>query len=158
MNPWTNNGKDRHPGDERESVDFALGEGTPILASRSGSVSVVKDDSNTQGRPDIDEYLSKYPEKKKEFINGNNMIIIDHGDGTSARYVHIKYESAKVKEGDKVKAGQIIAHSGNTGYSDRPHLHFEVDNKNGVSVPIKFKNFEKYLKKHFPKEHKEILR
>lgn len=52
-----------------------------------------------------------------------NYILIDHGDGIETKYGHLK--EIKVKKGDVVKAGSIIALSGNTGKSTAPHLHFE---------------------------------
>ncbi len=158
MNPWTGKGKDRHPGKLGEAIDFALDEGTPVLAARSGTVTFVKDDSNVQGRPDLDKYLKGHPEEKERYEEGNNVIIIKHGDGTSAGYYHLKYRSAKVRKGENVKAGKVIALSGNTGYSDRPHLHFEVLNDKGISVPVKFKNIKEYTKRHFPDEFEECLK
>ncbi len=47
-----------------------------------------------------------------------------HPDGTFATYAHIKYNGAKCKVGDTVKRGDVIALSGNTGWTSGPHLHF----------------------------------
>ena len=48
-------------------------------------------------------------------------------------YAHLYPNSAKVKTGDKVIAGQQIAGIGTTGYSTGPHLHFQVK-KNGINI------------------------
>lgn len=53
-------------------------------------------------------------------------IMIDHGGGVVTLYQHCKANSYKVSVGDKVKAGQTIILSGNTGIGSGPHLHFEV--------------------------------
>ncbi|MDR1755234.1 MAG: M23 family metallopeptidase [Eubacterium sp.] len=63
---------------------------------------------------------------------GNN-IKITHNDKYMTRYCHLKYNSIKVKPGDKVKKGQVIATIGNTGCSTGLHVHFEVW-ENGVRV------------------------
>jgi murein DD-endopeptidase MepM/ murein hydrolase activator NlpD len=55
----------------------------------------------------------------------NNYITIMHDDGSFAIYNHIKHNGGLVKIGDVVKKGDIIALSGNVGYSNGPHLHFE---------------------------------
>lgn len=96
----------------QNALDFDLPDGTDILAAREGIVVDVKQNSNTYC-PD------------RVCANQGNYIRIIHPDGTMAKYYHIQYNGAKVKQGDKVEKGQAIALSGNTGWSTGPHLHFE---------------------------------
>ena len=56
---------------------------------------------------------------------GNN-IVQDLGDGNFALYAHLKTGSVKVKAGDRLSSGQVIALLGNTGNTDGPHLHLHV--------------------------------
>jgi hypothetical protein len=60
-----------------------------------------------------------------ETLAGNH-IIQDLGDGHFAAYAHLRPGTLKVKVGDTVHAGDVIAHLGNTGNSSEPHLHFQV--------------------------------
>lgn len=110
-------------------IDFNMDVGSKVCAAREGTVIRVKEDSDTGC--------------KSERCQGKaNYIVIYHEDGTSARYIHLKYKGSKVKNGDKVKAGDVIGYSGNTGWSSGPHLHFEVNQpgKNIIyTVPTKFK-------------------
>lgn len=53
-----------------------------------------------------------------------NLIHIDHRFGYQTRYGHLS--TFTVKEGDRVKRGQVIGYVGNTGRSTAPHLHYEV--------------------------------
>jgi hypothetical protein len=55
-----------------------------------------------------------------------NHIIQDLGDGHFAAYAHLRPGTLKVKVGDTVHAGDVLAHLGNTGNSSEPHLHFQV--------------------------------
>jgi murein DD-endopeptidase MepM/ murein hydrolase activator NlpD len=93
------------------ALDFKMPEGTEVLAARDGIVVQVIQ-NNTQSCPA--EECKKY----------NNYILIMHGDGTFAYYGHIKYNGSKLKPGDSVKRGDVIAYSGNVGWSNGPHLHF----------------------------------
>jgi murein DD-endopeptidase MepM/ murein hydrolase activator NlpD len=123
------NGKFSHTGSNQYAVDWQMPEGTLVRASRGGVVVRVRDDSD-RGGPSMD--FDKY----------NNYVLIRHDDGTLGHYCHLKKGGCLVKIGQAVVTGQPIAHSGNTGFSSGPHLHFCVfKTKNGrerVSLPVKF--------------------
>jgi hypothetical protein len=55
-----------------------------------------------------------------------NHIVEDLGDGNYTLYAHLKTDSIKVKVGDRLSSGQVIASLGNSGNTDGPHLHFHV--------------------------------
>jgi len=62
---------------------------------------------------------------------GGNHVILDLGGGVWAMYGHLKAHSIRVKAGDRVKPGQVIAQLGNNGNSDLAHLHFQLmDSRN----------------------------
>lgn len=82
-------------------IDYALPMGTPVLAAADGIVEKAGVDNTGYG----------------------NMVLVRHlwNDGTV--YAHLRNWSVQV--GQKVKAGDVIGHSGNSGNSTGPHLHFE---------------------------------
>jgi murein DD-endopeptidase MepM/ murein hydrolase activator NlpD len=111
------------------AVDIGMPEGTDIFAARDG---VVMDVSN--------DFFSGGTDKDK-FLDRANLIRIVHDDGTMAVYGHLRLESAQIPVGARVKRGQLIAKSGNTGYSSGPHLHFVIQQNTGlkmISVPFEF--------------------
>lgn len=65
-----------------------------------------------------------------------NLIIIDHGNGWETYYGHLK--ERLVKEGDVVKAGDLIGVMGSTGNSTGVHLHFEIRKNNKPLNPYRF--------------------
>jgi murein DD-endopeptidase MepM/ murein hydrolase activator NlpD len=91
-------------GKMHKGVDIANSLGTPIYAVADGVVTVAKADPGGFGF----------------------FIVIDHGNGISTLYGHIYPETVKVKVGQHVKKGQLIAAIGSNGHSTGPHLHFEV--------------------------------
>ncbi len=78
--------------------------GTPVIASRSGTVEVVQRSNSGYG----------------------NMVLINHGDGYKTRYAHMISGSITVRVGEYVEAGRTLGRVGSTGNSTGPHLHFEV--------------------------------
>ena len=126
------------------SVDFLLPIGTKVIASRTGKVTKVKV-SGTKN------YSGKDPIKGEEAYKKHmNEIEIKHWDGTFSAYAHLKNKGAFVKVGKKVKQGQTIGLSGNTGWSSKPHLDFCVFRKNYKkrkikTIKFKFKDYKKSL-------------
>jgi len=104
-----------HVGKLKNSIDFYCPQGTPVFAALGGMVVWLRNNSN-QGGP-----------YKKYWLKGNR-IVIAHKNNEFTAYEHLRYKGAVVKVGDKVRKGQLIGYSGNTGYSFGPHLHFEVFN------------------------------
>ena len=98
---------------ERAALDFKMKRGTKILAARDGVVTRVKEDGERGGT-------------NKKFRPESNIIIIQHADNSRSGYWHLQKNGALVNVGDTVRKGQVIALSGNTGYTAFPHLHFIV--------------------------------
>lgn len=93
------------------SLDFVMPEGTEITAARDGKV-IEAVQTNNKGCPTID------------CANLANYVSILHSDGSIAQYYHLKQNGVKVNIGDIIKKGDVIALSGNTGWTNGPHLHF----------------------------------
>ena len=53
-------------------------------------------------------------------------------------YWHLRKDGVTVNLSDTVKKGQLIGYSGNTGYTAFPHLHFQVQDKNGHDIATRF--------------------
>ncbi|XDD54845.1 M23 family metallopeptidase [Leptospira sp. WS4.C2] len=111
------NGSVTHFGNFAYSIDFGIPVGTPVHAARKGYVMATE---------------ARYSEGgfRKDLISKANFIIIQHDDGTLGNYAHLMKNGVVVKLGDVVEAGQLIGYSGNTGYTQGPHLHFEVHKPN----------------------------
>ena len=66
----------------------------------------------------------------------SNFIKIEHADGSTAEYKHLKINSILVAPGEAVKAGQPIAQVGSSGLSSHPHLHLAVRDGAGQIVDL----------------------
>lgn len=69
-------------------------------------------------------------------VNGR-VVIIDHGRGVTTAYCHNSL--LVVGEGDRVSAGQVVAHSGSTGRSTGPHLHYQLELGRRPTDPLPFR-------------------
>lgn len=118
-----------HRGTEYYTVDFDMPEGTEVFSAREGEV------LNTEDRfawscmhSDCDRY--------------SNFVEILHADGTIGKYFHLQAGSVVVRPGEFVERGELLGRSGDTGYSNAPHLHFGVYKPTGrgpeQSVAIRF--------------------
>jgi murein DD-endopeptidase MepM/ murein hydrolase activator NlpD len=97
-----------------EGIDIANEIGTPVYATGNG---VVQAAGRTQA-------------------GYGNMIIIDHGFGYTTLYGHLS--KVLVREGQKVKRGDLIGRCGNTGISTNPHLHYEVRLNGLLQNPVDY--------------------
>ena len=112
----------------RYAIDMPMPEGTPVLAAKSGVVL------------DMKMYFAGHSNDPADRAR-TNFIRLLHPDGTMTVYVHLRTASARVSIGQSVATGEMIAESGNTGYSSGPHLHFAVQRNNGkrlVAIPFHF--------------------
>ncbi len=113
------NGRYSHHDDaNRHALDFALAEGTAVLAARAGVVMEIIDDDP----------------------RGGHSLRILHDDGSMAIYAHLQHGSIPLRVGEPVAQGQRIARSGNTGTSTAPHLHFAIQVNAGMrlhSIPFR---------------------
>ncbi|MCG4583642.1 peptidoglycan DD-metalloendopeptidase family protein, partial [Anaerosalibacter bizertensis] len=105
---WPSNGPVTSPygprwGRIHTGIDIGIPIGTPVVAAKDGVVILAKTG-----------YGGGY----------GNYLVVDHGGGVSTLYAH--NSSLSVGVGTRVRRGQQIALSGNTGRSTGPHLHFEV--------------------------------
>ncbi len=111
---------------DRYAIDYGVPSGTPVLAARRGTVATIEQGFTASG---TDE----------SFARRGNAVRVSHDDGTWAIYLHLDPRSARVRIGDHVEAGQILALSGNTGFSSRPHLHLAIRiNRDHVETSIPF--------------------
>jgi murein DD-endopeptidase MepM/ murein hydrolase activator NlpD len=125
------NGDKTHLGeDSTYAIDIAMPEGSPVHAVRGGVVMDVEEDFN-KGGTDYEKFADKA-----------NHVRVLHEDGTMALYAHLALASVIVRPGARVRAGQLLARSGNTGLSSGPHLHFAIQQNVGmklVSLPFEFR-------------------
>lgn len=102
-----------HKGMEQYAIDFDMQIGTPVHAARDG---VVVDTESRHSKGCWEKGCGRYA----------NYIVILHDDGSTGEYYHLDRDGVDVKVGQRVRRGQAIGRSGNTGHTTRPHLHFAV--------------------------------
>lgn len=107
------NNQGSHTENGKYAWDFCMPIGTPVVASRGGTVRMLRQEFTEHG-------------VGPAFADKNNFVVVDHGDGTSALYMHLMHKGVRVQVGQHVETGQLLAYSGNTGWSGGPHTHFMV--------------------------------
>ncbi|MFK7952885.1 MAG: M23 family metallopeptidase [Ekhidna sp.] len=112
-----------------EGTDFSIKTGTPVYATGDGVIKWTKTSFRGYGK----------------------QIEIDHGFGYRTKYAHLS--RFVVKKGQRVKRGELIAYSGNSGSSTAPHLHYEVIENGKKKNPVNY-----FYQDVSDEEYEEILR
>ena len=102
-----------------DRIDNVLGYGADVLAVTDARVAAVRDDV-----PESSTISGHRPHALADA--GGNYVALDLGDGRHAFYEHLQPGSIRVRPGQRVRRGEVIAALGFTGDSTGPHLHFHV--------------------------------
>ena len=114
---------------EHHGVDYLVPEGTAVFATADGVVKSLSEKNSSHGKA----------------------ITLDHGNGYETSYSHLL--DIRVRKGQKVKRGDIIALSGNSGLSFVPHLHYEVRYRDTRVDPVHY-----FFLELSPEEYQRIIR
>lgn len=122
---------------------FAFGK--EYLAPADGVV--IKMENNVEDNEPVGTFNEEKP--------FGNYVILDHGNEEFSYLVHFKHQSIVVKQGDKIKQGDLLGLVGNSGNSSEPHIHFHVadspDPMNSKSIPINFNGKRNLIQGDFVK-------
>jgi murein DD-endopeptidase MepM/ murein hydrolase activator NlpD len=110
-------------------IDFTMDVGTPVHVTGDGVVEHVERDRSGYG----------------------HNVLVDHGHGFETLYAHLS--EFEVREGEKVKRGEVIGLSGNTGTSTGPHLHYEV-----IEDGKKVDPTDHFFSDLSPKEYRRVVK
>ncbi len=134
------NGLD-HSGEGEAAGDYYC-YNLPVVAPLDGTV--VKIISNVKDNLPGEVNLNK---------NWGNTVVMSHDYNVFSSVSHLKFDSIKVKEGDKVRKGDLIGNCGNSGRSPIPHLHFQFQYSDRIGdKTLKFP-FAYYLLNKGGKQH-----
>ena len=114
---------------EHHGVDYLVPEGTAVFATADGTVKSLSEKNSSHGKS----------------------IVISHGNGYETSYSHLL--DIRVKKGQTIKRGDIIALSGNSGLSFVPHLHYEVLYRDTRVDPVHY-----FFLELSPEEYQRIIR
>lgn len=112
-----------------QGVDYTVPEGLSVFATADGVVKETATRNSTSGKT----------------------VVIDHGNGYETRYANLS--EINVQKGQRVRRGDIIALSGNTGLSLAPHLHYEVRYQGMRVDPVHY-----FFMELSPEEYRRIIR
>lgn len=116
--------------------------GQPVVAPAGGKVVMVRDDLPDQppGQPMDPALLQGDPTRA-----AGNVVVIAHGYGEFSYLAHLQQGSVRVRKGQTVRQGQVVAAVGNSGQSPGPHLQYHLQNGPNLFVdqglPVLFSDF-----------------
>ena len=125
-------GRGSHSRDNQLAYDFRTGFGEPVAAARAGTVTTVVD---------------RWADTDKDDAHFN-YLLVTHDDGSFAFYAHLKSQSVRVAQGERVSQGQTLAASGESGtptlcaaVGQCAVLHFGVYRRTwALDLPVNFRN------------------
>lgn len=124
-------------GDENIIANW-YGYGADVLAVADGTIVTVRDDFQEV------KTISAHPAVPAEKATGN-YIVLDIGNNHFAFYEHLKPGSIRVRPGQKIRKGDVVASLGFTGQTTGPHLHFHMADRNSPlgadGIPFVFESF-----------------
>ncbi|GIX12561.1 MAG: peptidase M23 [Paracoccaceae bacterium] len=119
---------DGHKGiDIRLATEAEIARGVAVLAAAPGTVRALRD--GMEDRP------ARGPDGLAGRECGNG-VVIDHGDGWTTQYCHLRRGSVAVRTGQRVAAGQPIGQIGLSGMTEFPHLHLTLRHRGTVIDPL----------------------
>jgi hypothetical protein len=127
-------------GDESKNESW-LGFGRELRAAAAGTVV-----SAVDAHPDDRKFTPQQIVDRGPMAVFGNYVVIDHGSGEFSVYGHIRQGSARVKPGQHVNRGDVVAAIGASGSSMFPHLHYELQtgpDTNAEGLPSTFHDFER---------------
>ena len=109
--------------------------GQPVAAPADGTVVMVNG-----------TYADNLPGRAEQVMPFGNRVMIYHGHQEYSLLLHLKQGSIKVKSGDQVKQGDVVAECGNSGNSPAPHLEYRLQNSKGrpsfpFTLPAEFTDY-----------------
>ncbi|HST58040.1 MAG TPA: M23 family metallopeptidase [Longimicrobium sp.] len=115
----------RHRGEGTRNEDW-LSWGHPVRAAGAGVVAAVHNEQPDNDVIGSENLWTQRSAAENPMTSAGNYVLIDHGGGEFSLVSHLRAGSVRVKTGDRVAAGEVIAAVGNSGSSLGPHLHYEL--------------------------------
>ncbi len=111
---------ENHTGTDIRLLDYPeMRQGVAVLAAAAGKVRAIRD-----GMADVTPETLKPADIEGRHCG--NAVVLEHDEGWSTYYCHMRQGSIAVKQGDVVERGQKLGLVGNSGMAEFPHVHFEV--------------------------------
>lgn len=125
------------------AADMFYGCGESVIAVADATVASTRNDI-PEGVPQADG-SEKMPVPLTEATISGNVVVLELGDGRFAFYAHLQPGSLRVRPGQRVRKGQILAKLGMSGSAVGPHLHFQISDRpqlnGGEAVPFEYESY-----------------